>query len=366
MGHTHTPNLGSTPAQSQSGGTSSIHPSWRAQPGDGGIAGAGGTPPNPLPAGKGALLVPHGVGGSLGGVPTLRSLPAGLPRTTIAISVEFTALAALSPSALVPVPHLQELHLSSNRLETLPAALLRPVPALRVLDLTDNRVLDLPPDTFSSSRHLQHLVLRGNRLRALRPAWFQHLPRLLWLDLGANALAALPPGAFQPLRSLRSLDLSRNLLAALPPGALEGLGALERLDLEGNRLLTLPPAAFAPAPALRLLFLQENELRELPPRIFLPLRHLRVLDLARNRLRALELPPRGPGPALDLDLSGNPWHCGCALRALLRSAAPLLAAAADTRCASPAHRRGQEVAALSGAGAEGCEHKGDGQQSPGP
>ncbi|XP_061322960.1 leucine-rich alpha-2-glycoprotein [Pezoporus flaviventris] len=296
--------------------------------------------------------------------PTLRSLPAGLPRTTLAISVEFTALSALPPSALLPVPRLQELHLSSNRPASLPAALLRPAPALRVLDLTNNLLRDLPADTFSSSHCLQHLVLRENRLRALRPAWFQHLPRLLWLDLGSNALAELPPGAFRPLRSLRSLDLARNLLAALPPGALAGLGALERLDLEGNRLLTLPPAAFAPAPALRLLFLQENGLRELPPRIFLPLRHLRVLDLARNRLRALELPPPGPGPALELHLAGNPWHCGCALRALLRSAAPPLSAAADTRCASPAHRRGQEVAAPSGAG--GCEDNGDGQQPPGP
>lgn len=294
--------------------------------------------------------------------PTLSTFPSGLPPTTLAISVEFTALATLLPTALAGLPHLQELHLSSNRLATLPEALLRPVPTLRVLDLTNNLLADLPAGIFASTGHLQHLVLQGNRLRALEPAWFQHLPQLRWLDLAANALEEVPPEVFRPLRSLRSLDLSRNRLATLAPGTLAGLRALERLDLEGNRLGTLPPAAFAPAPALRFLFLQDNELRALPAGIFMPLRHLRVLDLAHNRLRALELPPRPPGPVLDLDISGNPWVCECPLLALLRQAAPRLTAARDTLCASPARYQGQEVAAVSQAGDTGCEPKGDVQR----
>lgn len=298
--------------------------------------------------------------------PTLSTFPAGLPPTTLAVSVEFTALAVLLPTALAGLPQLQELHLSSNRLATLPETLLRPVPTLRVLDLTDNLLADLPAGIFAGTGDLQHLVLRGNRLQELRPAWFRHLPQLQWLDLAANALAEVPPEVFHPLRSLRSLDLSRNRLESLAPDTLAGLRALERLDLEGNRLGTLPPAAFAPAPALRLLFLQDNELRELPAGIFVPLRHLRVLDLARNRLRTLELPPRPPGSALDLDISGNPWVCECPLLALLRRAAPRLAATRDTLCASPASHRGREVAAVSRVGDTGCEPKGDGQRLADP
>ncbi|KAM9254672.1 leucine-rich alpha-2-glycoprotein [Cariama cristata] len=293
--------------------------------------------------------------------PTLTAFPTGLPPTTLAISVEFTALAALRPTALAGLPRLQELHLSSNRLSTLPETILRPVLTLRVLDLTDNLLADLPAAIFAGTHHLQHLVLQGNRLRALRPTWFRHLPRLRWLNLAANALAEVPPAIFRPLHSLRSLDLSRNRLASLAPDTLAGLRALERLDLEGNRLATLPPTAFAPTPTLRLLFLQDNELRALPAGIFIPLRQLRVLDLARNRLRALELPPRPPGPVLDLDISGNPWSCECRLLALLRRAAPRLTATRDTLCASPARHRGQEVAAVSQAGDRGCEPKGDGQ-----
>ncbi|KAM6294773.1 leucine-rich alpha-2-glycoprotein [Aegotheles albertisi] len=292
--------------------------------------------------------------------PTLVTFPTGLPRTTVAISVEFTALAVLLPTALAGLPQLQELHLSSNRLATLPEALLRPVPTLRVLDLTNNLLADLPAGIFAGARHLRHLVLRGNRLRVLQPAWFRHLPQLQWLDLAANALAEVPPAVFGTLRSLRSLDLSHNRLASLEPTALAGLRALERLDLEGNGLGTLAPAAFAPAPALLLLFLADNELATLPAGIFVPLSHLRVLDLARNRLRALELPLRSPGPPLDLDISDNPWDCGCPLLALLRSVSPHLTATHSTFCASPPRYGGQEVAAVSQAWGMGCETEGDG------
>ncbi|XP_064898734.1 leucine-rich alpha-2-glycoprotein isoform X2 [Columba livia] len=210
----------------------------------------------------------------------------------------------------------------------------------------------------------KHLVLRENRLQALKPAWFRHLPRLLWLDLSDNALTEVPPEVFHPLGSLRSLDLSHNRLVSLAPGALAGLRALERLDLEGNRLGTLSSATFAPVPALRLLFLQDNELQALPAGIFVPLRHLSVLDLARNQLRALELPPRPPGPVLDLDISGNPWDCGCQLVALLRRVTPRLTATRDTVCASPPRHRGQEVASVVQAGDTGCEPGEDMQHLP--
>ncbi|XP_040393461.1 leucine-rich alpha-2-glycoprotein [Cygnus olor] len=298
--------------------------------------------------------------------PTLRSFPGGLPPSTLAVSVEFTSVTTLAPDALAGLPELQELHLASNLLATLPEELLWPVPALRVLDLTDNALAELPAGLFQRSDLLQHLVLRGNRLRALQPAWFGRLARLRWLDLGANALAEVPPEVFRPLVSLHSLDLSHNRLEGLDAGALAGLRELERLDLEGNRLRALPPDAFAPVPALRLLFLQGNELRALPAGLFAPLSHLHVLDLAHNRLRALELPPRPPGPLLSLDISGNPWACECLLLELLRHAAPQLVAARGTLCASPPHHQGQEVAALSQAGDAGCQPDEEGQSLPDP
>uniref|UniRef100_G1MV71 LRRCT domain-containing protein n=2 Tax=Meleagris gallopavo TaxID=9103 RepID=G1MV71_MELGA len=292
--------------------------------------------------------------------PALNTFPSGLPPTTVAISVEFTAVTTISPSALAGLPHLQELHLSSNHLAVLPEALLQPVPTLRILDLTDNLLPDLPAGIFHHSIHLRHLVLQGNLLQALQPAWFMHLTQLHWLNLAGNALLEVPPAALRPLRSLRSLDLAHNRLHHLHADTFMGLQKLERLDLEGNQLRALPPTLFMPTPALRLLFLQSNTLQVLPDGIFSPLLHLRVLDLAHNHLQALQLPPRSPGPPLSLDISGNPWACECSLLALLQDAAPQLIAARDTRCASPAQHRGEEVAAVSQAG---CDHGGD-KQSP--
>uniref|UniRef100_A0A669QE17 LRRCT domain-containing protein n=1 Tax=Phasianus colchicus TaxID=9054 RepID=A0A669QE17_PHACC len=292
--------------------------------------------------------------------PTLSTFPSGLPPTTVAISVEFTAMTTISPNALARLPHLQELHLSSNRLAVLPEALLQPVPTLRILDLTDNLLPDLPAGIFHHSIHLQHLVLQGNLLQALQPAWFVHLTQLHWLNLAGNALLEVPPAALRPLRSLRILDLAHNRLHHLHADTFMGLQMLERLDLEGNQLRALPPTLFMPTPALRLLFLQSNTLQVLPDGVFSPLLHLRVLDLAHNHLQVLQLPPRSPGPPLSLDISGNPWACECSLLALLQDAALQLIAARDTRCASPAQHRGQEVAAVSLAA---CDHRGN-KQSP--
>lgn len=292
--------------------------------------------------------------------PTLSTFPSGLPPTTVAISVEFTAMTTISPNALAGLPRLQELHLSSNHLAVLPEALLQPVPTLRTLDLTDNLLPDLPAGIFHPSIHLRHLVLQGNLLQALQPSWFVHLTQLHWLNLAGNALLEVPPAALRPLRSLRSLDLAHNHLQHLSADTFVGLQMLERLDLEGNQLRALPPTLFAPTPSLRLLFLQNNTLQVLPDGIFSPLLHLRVLDLAHNHLQALQLPPRSPpGPPLSLDMSGNPWACDCSLLALLQDAAPQLITARATLCASPAQHRGQEVTAVSQAGDEGCQHGGD-------
>ncbi|XP_019412536.1 PREDICTED: leucine-rich alpha-2-glycoprotein [Crocodylus porosus] len=284
--------------------------------------------------------------------PDLYVFPSGLPGGILSISVEFTNLSTMGEHALQGLPLLQELHLSSNRLQCLPAGLLWPVPELRVLDLTGNLLEDLPPETFCASRLLRHLVLGGNRLGRLQPSWFQSLGALQWLDVSGNQLRKLPSHCFLPLRALQSLDLSHNFLSSLPPTALQGLAQLERLNLEGNGLQVLAEETFQPTRGLRYLFLQNNSLSALPDAALVPLDQLDTLDLSHNALHALDFrlpePPNSANP-LGLDLSGNPWVCDChAARFLrwLRSRPVHLYARNQTLCQAPPEHRNQSLATL--------------------
>ncbi|CAM5125835.1 unnamed protein product [Natator depressus] len=280
--------------------------------------------------------------------PSLSSFPTGFPEETLMISVEFTNLSSIGPDALQKLPNLQELHLSSNQLRSLPGSLFRDLPALRVLDLTNNLLEDLPPEIVDSHSPLQHLVLNGNRLGTLEPAWFQTLRELEWLDVSNNQLQALPPNCFQNLSSLKSLDLSHNHLDRLAPELLAGLPSLERLNLEGNQLHSIVEHTFDLVPHLQFLFLQQNNLSLLPAQLFGKLGQLALLDLSNNTLTSLAPCFSEQNLTLELDLSGNPWACDCAMLAFMQWAAGRsvsLYTLQHTLCGTPENLKGRTVAA---------------------
>ncbi|XP_074834438.1 leucine-rich alpha-2-glycoprotein [Carettochelys insculpta] len=282
----------------------------------------------------------------------LSSFPTGFHRKTWMISVEFTNLSSISPEALQDLqklPQLRELHLSSNRLRSLPGGLFQHLPGLRVLDLTNNLLEDLPPEISGSYSPLQHLVLNGNRLRALEAAWFQTLVGLEWLDVSNNQLEDLPPNCFHNLSNLTSLDLSHNLLARLTPEMLAGLTSLERLNLEGNQLHTIAEHTFDAVPHLQYLFLQSNNLSSLPAELFRGLGQLALLDLSNNSLTSLAPCFSERNLTLELDLSGNPWACDCAMLSFVQWAmghSVGLFAKQHTLCASPQSLQGQLLATV--------------------
>uniref|UniRef100_A0A8C3SHS7 LRRCT domain-containing protein n=1 Tax=Chelydra serpentina TaxID=8475 RepID=A0A8C3SHS7_CHESE len=307
--------------------------------------------------------------------PSLSSFPTGFPEETLMISVEFTNLSHIGPDALQKLPKLQELHLSSNQLRSLPGGLFRVLPALRVLDLTNNLLEDLPPEIVDSYSPLQHLVLKGNQLGALEPAWFRTLGELEWLDVSDNRLQDLPPNCFHNLSRLKSLDLSNNRLDRLAPELLAGLPSLERLHLEGNQLHTIVEHAFDRVPRLQHLFLQHNNLSSLPAQLFGQMGRLAMLDLSNNSLTALApcFPERNL--TLEMDLSGNPWACDCAMLSFVQWATGRsvgLYALQRTLCGTPESLKGRTVAAatqgelLASCSAAPVEHPSPCTLPPGP
>lgn len=244
-------------------------------------------------------------------------LPRQLPADTVMLSVEFFNLTQLPPETLQGVANLQELHLSSNGLETLSDKLLLPVPQLKVLDLTLNALTRLPPGLFQGSAALHTLVLNQNQLGALETSWLQGLKALRRLDLSGNRLRTLPPGMLANFTDLRVLNLGNNQLETLPSDLLRGPLQLEWLYLEGNRLQALEGGLLEPQPNLSYLFLSGNRLATVAASAFRGLKQLDMLDLSNNSLSTV---PRGlwasvgqRGAARDMkegfDVSGNPWNC---------------------------------------------------------
>ncbi|XP_069844976.1 leucine-rich repeat and transmembrane domain-containing protein 2 [Dipodomys merriami] len=131
-----------------------------------------------------------------------------------------------------------------------------------------------------------------------------------------NKLSVLPGWAFANLSGLQRLDLSNNFLDQLPGTVFRDLGNLTELQLRNNSIRTLDSGLLRGTPRLRHLDLSLNGLAQLPPGLFDGLAALRSLSLRSNRLQRLDRLTFEPLAGLQLlQLGGNPWECGCSLRA---------------------------------------------------
>ncbi|XP_058019607.1 phospholipase A2 inhibitor beta [Ahaetulla prasina] len=281
--------------------------------------------------------------------PSLHEFPTGFPVRTKMISVEFTQVSSLSVEALQGLPSLQELHLSNNRLKTLPSGLFRNLPELHTLDLSTNLLEDLPPEIFTNASSLTHLSISENWLAELRPSWFETLKELRILSLDHNQLKEVPISCFDKLEKLTFLDLSSNRLHRLSPDMFSGLENLERLILESNPIRCIAPRSFHWRPKLSVISLKNCSLTDIIIGVFQPLDHLVSLDLSGNELTMLDPPVAIPSANLSLDLTGNPWACDCRMDNLLtwvKENKIHLYSKREIVCAFPKSFKGKEATSL--------------------
>ncbi|KAM9798212.1 uncharacterized protein ACB057_009262 [Neosynchiropus ocellatus] len=250
----------------------------------------------------------------------LSEYPSDLPENTLMLTIQFTNITSISERHLNATPQLRELHLFSNRLNSLSPHLLRGVPRLTVLDLTGNKLTHLPAEVFSHAP-LHSLVLKNNLIEDASPDWLPENSTLTWLDLSGNQLKKMPSDLLQKLPQLENLDLSNNRLEMLPIKSLDSLTKLERLNLQNNKLESLDASVFASHRNLTYLYLTRNKLSQLPADIFQQLSQLKLLSLDNNRLSRIPAGLLDSLKMLDeegLDLTNNPWLCDGELKYLWR------------------------------------------------
>ncbi|XP_078091265.1 volume-regulated anion channel subunit LRRC8D-like [Mustelus asterias] len=116
------------------------------------------------------------------------------------------------PTTISLIKSLEQLYLSNNKLESLPAALFT-LRKLRYLDLSHNLLTAIPVEVHLL-QNLQHFSITKNKVEVLCLQLF-HCLKLKTLHLGQNCITHIPPEIGQ-LTQLTYLELKGNHLERIP------------------------------------------------------------------------------------------------------------------------------------------------------
>lgn len=194
------------------------------------------------------------------------------------LSIQQSGLKSLTIDSLAGQENnLEELDLSGNFLEEIPAAI-RNLTALVRMDLSRNRIRSLPQGAvFFHLLKLRHLNLNYNRLGYLDNVRYPS---------GVAIGQTLPLAIFnlEPLRDhIETIQLRSNNLTAFPDQFSRPFGRLRQLDLSHNNFQSIPLESFSKMPQLGWLKLDNNELEQMPV-LQLPL-SLKTISIRGNPVR---------------------------------------------------------------------------------
>ncbi|KAM6962295.1 leucine-rich repeat and transmembrane domain-containing protein 2 [Tautogolabrus adspersus] len=142
-------------------------------------------------------------------------------------------LSSLPPLHLLP-PGSRSLLLANNKLALLGASAFANLSSLEEMDISNNYLDNLPAGLFRDMSNLTRLTLHNNSLTGMDRELFQGLGGLQSLDLSLNGLSSVPLGVLDELQSLRWLSLAGNRLHGLERAAFEPLANLQHLELGHN------------------------------------------------------------------------------------------------------------------------------------
>lgn len=203
-----------------------------------------------------------------------------------------------------------------------------------VLIFTGNTMPELPTNIFgvnSTMDKLRFLDMSNNGIKEIKGKSYHHVSnveRLILNDnkIGLNGIGLHHPRVFSNFESLIELHLTNafadegvvNITADLHEVFVySNLSRLAKLHLEQNKMsVILEPDVFCSLPRLLDLHLSNNLLTGIDFNIkCMP--HLRFIDLEDNLIRGLSeeqfsaLDDVQKNRSLAIDLSNNPFSCGC-------------------------------------------------------
>ena len=247
-----------------------------------------------------------------------------LPLTKLDLS--FNSLQQFDSSSLSSLQNVRLLNLSHNLIKTLvfvDASVLA-LSSVSHFDVASNRLDTVRLCDKCYLYSLQYLNVSNNRLHKVDSSWCELFPNLTLLIASHNPIGSIAPGTFSHCLSLRILHLNNILIHCIVRGMFKGLAHLRTLKLDHNKhLVSLPKRSFSDLSELRELDLSDCSLTTLEPETFLLPSTLQVVALGRNR-----------------------WHCDCestVVWELSVLSAHGVHVSEDTVCIEPPSVRGEYV-----------------------
>ncbi|XP_048523505.1 protein artichoke [Dendroctonus ponderosae] len=290
---------------------------------------------------------------------TLRRNAFGKVPVMFELDLSNNAINNVSTRAFEGLLQLIHLKMNNNNISVIPNGAFQGLVSLTDLDLSQNRLVKLDNKTngiFDDCLSLERLNLSHNRITFITRKMFPSNPyipyKLKQIDLSYNFIPVITYDLTFGTSKLEKLNMSHNAIADVRKGVIGNLTSAKLLDLSYNKLhdLTSDPDFFRLPPNISSLLLAGNELTELPWPHLKNVSHLKLVDLKDNLLdqiaqNASDLIMSGT----EIAYEGNPVHCDCFLRPLLRHFTGQLQLSPTYEkitCASPPHLEGKQLYTL--------------------
>lgn len=217
------------------------------------------------------------------------------------LDIAYNSFLNFSMEDLRRFPRLRQLHLTGNKVKSLPSNLFSGVPLLQFLWLSDMGLTELSVDIFKNSLELLLFSLQKNRMTRI-PDVFKSGNHLETLLLNDNPIETLGRSDFKELHKLKKLEIEGTNIQSIGEFVFASLQNLHEINLDHNTHLkfideeafgfyTKKPGNFAAS--LSWLSMRGCDL----PRLDMHMANYLGLDV--------------------LGVSSNPWVCDCEISWML-------------------------------------------------
>ncbi|KAL7671349.1 hypothetical protein ACOME3_006249 [Neoechinorhynchus agilis] len=146
---------------------------------------------------------------------------------------------AFDINMLAPAPQLENLEITRNQLESIPAGNQQTKENIKKFSLAYNQVTFIHENDFDDWTSLTKLHLPHNRIKGFHKNAFSKLRRLREIFLDYNQIKTISSGSLRNNRLLKIFSISYNQLYHIHHNLFRNTGNLQYVDLSGNRIRDL-------------------------------------------------------------------------------------------------------------------------------
>lgn len=168
-----------------------------------------------------------------------RTIPARLPSDAKHLDLNVNEIQEIGKDVCRNYPHLQELKLDENKIDSVHESAFSSCKDLRILTLRNNKLTKISLQMFYDLSKVEILVLDNNDIQSIPEFAFRGMEELQYLYFRENRVNHISVNAFHQLKSIRFIHLEDNQIQSLEhewiKDAADNL-SLKRIFLDENKI----------------------------------------------------------------------------------------------------------------------------------